>query len=63
MLFILGLPPDSRCKFFNPDPPVKKKDHNSSSGVDPSHISRWQFLLRHEPGFTCQTTRPEVIFL
>ena len=25
MLFILGLPPDSRCKFFNPDPPVKKK--------------------------------------
>ena len=24
MLFLLGLPPDSRCKFFNPDPPVKK---------------------------------------
>ena len=32
MVFILGLPPDSRCKFFNPDPPVKKKDLQASTG-------------------------------
>lgn len=33
MLFILGLPPDSRCKFFNPDPPVKKKIRFSRTPV------------------------------